>query len=74
MTDNKIEKLMTEALEEKYGALVSVADIVRYTGLCRQKVMPIVSRCKPFGDTKKKRYFAGEVVENLMKIEGGVPQ
>lgn len=69
MTDKKIEKDMGADLKRDYGALVSITDIVKYTGMGHTTVQKVVAGCRPFGNGTGKRYFYQDVVEALMRRE-----
>lgn len=67
MTDKNIEKKMGEDLKRDYGALVSIRDIMSYTGMGQTKVQKVVAECNTFGKGTGKRYFYQDVVEALMR-------
>lgn len=67
MTDKNIEKKMGEDLKRDYGALVSITDIAKYTGMGHTKVQKVVAGCNTFGKGTGKRYFYQDVVEALMR-------
>lgn len=68
MTDKKIDKAMGEDLRRDYGALVSVSDVVRYTGWGKTKVQNLVAECRAFGTGTGKRYFYQDVVDEIMRL------
>lgn len=67
MTEKRIEKTMCEDLQKKYGALVSVTDVMAYYGIGRTKAKNLLSGCKVFGEGTGARYFYEEVVEAVMR-------
>ena len=67
MTDRKIEKKMGDDLQQRYGALVSVTDVMAYYGIGRNKAKELLVGCKVFGKGTGARYFYEEVVEAVMK-------
>lgn len=67
MTDRKIEKKMAEDLQNQYGALVSITDIMAYMKIGRTKAKALMAGYPTFGTGTGARYFYEEVVEAIMK-------
>lgn len=67
MTDTGIEKKMAEDLQKKYGALVSITDVMNYFGIGRTKAKGLLAGCKTFGSGTGARYFYEEVVEAVSR-------
>lgn len=69
MTERKIDKTMGEDLQKKYGALLSISDIVEYFGLGRTTVKRIITEagCRSFGKGTGARFFYQDIIEAIMR-------
>lgn len=62
-TVKQLKKDMASDLKQEYGALVSVSDVARYTGLSKRLIGSLLFQsCIPVGEGTGRRYFYKDAV------------